>query len=149
VFKSRPRNQFPGLKPSFQAGFARSPATSIYEMTSKPGSTSSGARFWFVTAPSRDFLICAGLALGILAAYASLWQCGFITYDDLSYVTGNEMVQTGLNWRSLAWAFATGSKNFTKPAWPDLADSTRPKIFSIHNSLICRGAIFRKGQKGL
>jgi tetratricopeptide (TPR) repeat protein len=52
-------------------------------------------------------LICLGLALAVLAAYAPLWGCGFVNYDDYDYVVENGMVQHGLNAKSLAWAFTT------------------------------------------
>ena len=65
-----------------------------------------------------NWLICLGLALSILAAYAPLWGCGFVAYDDPVYVTANDRVQHGLNWRSLAWAFTTGrSGNWHPLTW--------------------------------
>jgi protein O-mannosyl-transferase len=53
-------------------------------------------------------LICLGLALAVLAAYAPVWKAGFITYDDPSYVTANPHVQDGLSWAGVVWALTTG-----------------------------------------
>ena len=52
-------------------------------------------------------LICLGLALAVLAAYAPLWHCDFIGYDDPDYVTANPHVQGGLTWEGVLWAFQT------------------------------------------
>ncbi|MGD0412190.1 MAG: tetratricopeptide repeat protein, partial [Verrucomicrobiota bacterium] len=65
------------------------------------------------------WLVCLGLALTVLAAYAPLWGCGFARYyDDGDYVVSNEMIQHGLNARSLAWAFTTGhASNWHPLTW--------------------------------
>ncbi len=55
----------------------------------------------------QTWLICLGLALAVLAAYAPVWSAGFITYDDPAYVTANPHVQGGLSWAGLIWAFTT------------------------------------------
>jgi tetratricopeptide (TPR) repeat protein len=52
-------------------------------------------------------LICAGLALAIVAAYWPLWRCGFVVFDDHEYVVENDAIQHGLNWRAISWAFTT------------------------------------------
>ena len=54
-------------------------------------------------------LICLGLALAVLAAYAPLWHCDFVGYDDPDYVTSNEMVRHGVSWPGVVWAFTTCS----------------------------------------
>jgi len=56
----------------------------------------------------QTWLICLGLALAVLAAYAPVWRAGFITYDDPAYVTANPHVQGGLSWAGLIWALTTG-----------------------------------------
>jgi len=53
----------------------------------------------------RDFLICAGLVLVTLAVFWPVTRCGFVTYDDPSYVTKNPYVQNGFAWESVRWAF--------------------------------------------
>jgi protein O-mannosyl-transferase len=50
-------------------------------------------------------LICLGLALAVLAAYAPVWQCGYVGYDDPQYVTSNPAIQQGVSWTGLDWAF--------------------------------------------
>jgi tetratricopeptide (TPR) repeat protein len=52
-------------------------------------------------------LICLALALAVLAAYGQLWDCDFVAIDDGDYVTANSMVQQGLSWSGLVWAFTT------------------------------------------
>src|SRR5271157_2887940 len=54
----------------------------------------------------QTWLICLGLALAVLAAYAPVWSAGFITYDDPVYVTSNDMVQHGVSWAGIVWAFS-------------------------------------------
>jgi tetratricopeptide (TPR) repeat protein len=48
-----------------------------------------------------------GLALAAVtfATYLPVWQHDFINYDDPDYVTRNPMVQHGLTWPGLVWAF--------------------------------------------
>src|SRR6266446_6683439 len=53
----------------------------------------------------RPALVCVLLALSVLAAYLAFPFLGFTNYDDPSYVTTNPVVQAGLRWRGLAWAF--------------------------------------------
>jgi tetratricopeptide (TPR) repeat protein len=50
-------------------------------------------------------LICLGLALAVLAAYAPVWNCDYVGYDDPVYVTANPAAQQGVNWESIRWAF--------------------------------------------
>jgi tetratricopeptide (TPR) repeat protein len=55
----------------------------------------------------QTWLICIGLALAVLGAYAPLWNAGFINYDDPDYVTGNLHVRPGLTWNGLMWALTS------------------------------------------
>jgi protein O-mannosyl-transferase len=48
------------------------------------------------------------LALVTLAIFASTRHFEFSSFDDNDYVTNNPMVQGGLNWNSIYWAFTTG-----------------------------------------
>jgi hypothetical protein len=48
------------------------------------------------------------LALVTLLIYFPATTCGFIDFDDPAYVTGNRVVQNGLTWWGIKWAF-TGS----------------------------------------
>jgi tetratricopeptide (TPR) repeat protein len=66
----------------------------------------------------RTWLVCLGLALAVLAAYAPVWHAGFITYDDPAYVTANPHVQGGLSWAGLLWAFTTAhASNWHPLTW--------------------------------
>src|ERR1043166_4591177 len=50
---------------------------------------------------------CVGLALLVAWAFAPAMANGFVDYDDQSYVTGNSVVQGGLNWAGVKWAIAS------------------------------------------
>ncbi len=57
--------------------------------------------------PRQTLLICAGLALAVLAVYWPLWHCGFVVFDDYDYVVDNDAIQHGLNGQAILWAFTT------------------------------------------
>ena len=54
----------------------------------------------------RNFFICLLLAGITLAIYWPARHYGIIYYDDPLFVTANAMVNSGLNWHSLGWAFS-------------------------------------------
>jgi hypothetical protein len=56
-----------------------------------------------------DILVVIGLALLTSAVYWQSAQHGFIRYDDPTYVTENLVVQRGLSWDGLVWAFTTAT----------------------------------------
>jgi len=63
-------------------------------------------------------LICAGLVLGTLVAYAPLRHCGFVDYDDVLYITDNPQVQKGLQADAILWALQTGrASNWHPLTW--------------------------------
>ena len=51
--------------------------------------------------------ICATLALVVVWLYWPTSHHEFINYDDQDYVTENLIVQQGLSWEGLSWAFTT------------------------------------------
>ncbi|HEV8497767.1 MAG TPA: tetratricopeptide repeat protein [Gemmatimonadaceae bacterium] len=55
----------------------------------------------------REWLVCAGLALGIAAIYAPVATHGFVNWDDPEYVTNNPMVRRGITLVGLWWASTT------------------------------------------
>jgi tetratricopeptide (TPR) repeat protein len=63
----------------------------------------------------QTWLVCLGLALAILAAYSPLWHAGFVSFDDNDYVTSNDMVQHGLSWAGVVWAFSTFQASIWHP----------------------------------
>jgi Flp pilus assembly protein TadD len=66
----------------------------------------------------QNWLICLGLGLAVLAAYAPVWRAGFITYDDPAYVTANPHVQGGLSWAGFIWALTTAhASNWHPLTW--------------------------------
>lgn len=56
---------------------------------------------------SRPRLIALLLALVTLAVYLPVARNGFILYDDGDYVTQNKMVQSGLTFAGVKWAFTS------------------------------------------
>jgi tetratricopeptide (TPR) repeat protein len=67
---------------------------------------------------SRPRLIGLLLALITLLAYWPVAHDGFINYDDPVYVTENHVVQNGLTWAGIQWAFTTGyGSNWHPVTW--------------------------------
>src|SRR5437899_7825995 len=58
--------------------------------------------------PGRTALICAGLSAVTVAVFSRVAQCDFINFDDPDYVSENDWVTSGLNWKAVVWAFQTG-----------------------------------------
>ena len=54
-----------------------------------------------------DWLIAAGLALVTFLLYLPSLSNSFVDYDDHHYVTANAVVQRGLTWGGVKWAFTT------------------------------------------
>ena len=66
----------------------------------------------------RPFLICVFSVLAILAVYWPVYNYEFVIYDDHVYVTNNTNIQSGLNWKSVYWAFTTGyASNWHPVTW--------------------------------
>src|ERR1017187_5611985 len=58
------------------------------------------------------------LALITLLAYLPASRDGFVNYDDQDYVTENSVVQKGLTWTGIKWAFTTGhASNWHPITW--------------------------------
>jgi len=53
------------------------------------------------------FLIYIILAVAALVAYEPVRKNGFVNYDDTGYVTKNQNVQSGINVKSVIWAFTS------------------------------------------
>lgn len=62
---------------------------------------------------SHPFCTCVALMLLTLVAYESVLDADFIPFDDEIYVAENDVVLTGLNWRSMQWAFGTDAVRLT------------------------------------
>lgn len=67
----------------------------------------------------RFFLLCICLVAVIVAVYWPVYKYDFVKYDDNTYVTDNINVQTGLNWKSFHWAFASAgyASNWHPVTW--------------------------------
>ena len=67
---------------------------------------------------SRPRLIALLLALITLLVYLPVARDGFVNYDDQDYVTENPVVQNGLTWAGVKWAFTTGhASNWHPLTW--------------------------------
>ena len=67
---------------------------------------------------SRTLAVCALLAVLTGLGYAGVGELGFISLDDVEYVTANSQVQQGLTAESLGWAFrATTLGNWHPLTW--------------------------------
>ncbi|HWB10407.1 MAG TPA: tetratricopeptide repeat protein [Pirellulales bacterium] len=51
--------------------------------------------------------LAAGLALATIVAYQGVFDCAFVNFDDDHYVYQNRVIQGGLSWSFLKWAFTT------------------------------------------
>jgi tetratricopeptide (TPR) repeat protein len=68
-----------------------------------------------------DGIAAAGLLAAVLAVYAQIVQFDFVLSDDVMYVTDNDVVKSGLGWRSAAWAFtAREASNWHPLTWLSL-----------------------------
>ncbi len=65
-------------------------------------------------------MICLGLALITVVAFASVTDNGFINLDDNRYVYENPRVQSGFNARSLQYAFSFDLSNWHPLTWLSL-----------------------------
>ena len=72
----------------------------------------------FGAAKARPRLIGLLLALITLLVYLPAARDGFVNYDDQDYVTENPVVQKGLTWAGIKWAFTTGhASNWHPLTW--------------------------------
>lgn len=58
----------------------------------------------------RTLLVVLFLVASVVGVYWQMIHHDFVTYDDGAYVYENPMVQSGLNWKSILWAFTTGTQ---------------------------------------
>src|SRR5271157_3639394 len=56
----------------------------------------------------RDIALCCLLTILTLIAFWQVPQCGFVAFDDATYVHDNPHVRQGLTWPGVGWAFTTG-----------------------------------------
>jgi hypothetical protein len=54
-----------------------------------------------------DFALAAGLVALVLLAFSAVLRNGFVSLDDVFYVTDNPVTQRGLSASTVAWAFTT------------------------------------------
>jgi tetratricopeptide (TPR) repeat protein len=64
------------------------------------------------------FLIYSLLVLSTLIAYEQVRKNSFVDYDDLLYITRNQHIKTGINFKNITWAFtATYAGNWHPVTW--------------------------------
>jgi hypothetical protein len=56
-----------------------------------------------------DLAVVAGLLAAVLLAFSGVLRNGFVSFDDIQYITGNPVTQQGLTASTVAWAFTTVS----------------------------------------
>ena len=84
----------------------------------------------------------AGIIILTLSAYALVWNCGFVNFDDPAYVPDNVNVKTGLSAENIRWAWtSTLLANWSPLTWMSLMlDATiyppGPRGFHITNLLL-------------
>src|SRR4051812_18689702 len=62
--------------------------------------------------------ICLMLALSVGAVYYPVTHHRFINCDDPEYITSNRLVQAGLTWSGIRWAFTTShAENWHPVTW--------------------------------
>ncbi len=80
---------------------------------------------------SRPRLTALLLALVTLVVYLPATRNGFVIYDDDDYVTANRVVQNGLSWEGVKWAFTTGhADNWHPVTW--LSHMTDCELFDLN-----------------
>ena len=62
---------------------------------------------------TKAIFVAVGLALLVIAIFFPVTHFGFVNYDDPEYVLHNSVVQSGINLKSLLWAFARVDSGFT------------------------------------
>jgi tetratricopeptide (TPR) repeat protein len=87
-----------------------------------------------------------GAALVLIAvtilAYAPIFRCDFVNFDDPNYVTENANVQAGLSIQGVAWAFTTTHASYWHPlTWLSLQLDTQlygfvPRGYHLTNLLL-------------
>ena len=70
---------------------------------------------------ARLAVLAVALAVITLLAFWPVVDCGFVNFDDPEYVTQNAIVQQGLTWSGVRWAFTTGTLgNYHPLTWLSL-----------------------------
>lgn len=63
----------------------------------------------------REIFVCLLLAAMSFLVYGQMVHHNFINFDDETYLTQNFVVQKGLTWQTVLWAFKTTHANFWHP----------------------------------
>lgn len=57
--------------------------------------------------PHRRIALCALLSVATIATYAKTFRNGFVDLDDVTYITQNSHLRSGLSWNAVKWAATT------------------------------------------
>ncbi|MFZ1074562.1 MAG: tetratricopeptide repeat protein [Verrucomicrobiia bacterium] len=86
--------------------------------TCPAGAGAAFQRKHFGAATARPRFMGLLLALATLLLYLPVCRSNFLVYDDDDYVTNNAVVQNGLTWAGVKWAFTTGhASNWHPLTW--------------------------------
>src|SRR5690349_20427162 len=72
-----------------------------------PATARPADRELFAAPHKKIVLLGLALILGVVMLYQPLQSCGFVNYDDSTYVQANIQVRNGLTWKNVGWAFTT------------------------------------------
>ena len=65
-----------------------------------------------------DFRMCVLLIITVLAVFGQMCGHEFVSADDNVYVTKNRYVQSGLNAKSIVWAFTSTHAEYFEQTFP-------------------------------
>jgi tetratricopeptide (TPR) repeat protein len=95
------------------------------------GAGAAFQRQHFGAAKAHPRLMGLLLALVTLLVYLPVTRDGFVVFDDSTYVTENQVVQNGLTWAGIQWAFTTGhGGNWHPLTW--LSHMTDCELFGLN-----------------
>ena len=87
-------------------GAAREKTVAAKKTHSRILNSLASCQFAFFAMRRTFLLIILGLVVATLAAFWQVGSCGFVTYDDPSYVQYNPMVNQGLRSAAILWALS-------------------------------------------
>ena len=80
----------------------------------------------------RRYLVCGALLAAVtLAVYLRTLGNGFVSYDDIEYITGNDHIQHGVTWEMFTWAMSsTYAANWHPLTW--ISHALDCQMFGLH-----------------
>ncbi len=94
------------------------PGRLCYARSTQVGAVDEKGGTWRARSSRSVAALAVALALATAWAYAPIAANGFLTHDDQVYVTQNPVVQEGLTWHGVKWAFtSTEAANWHPLTW--------------------------------